>query len=42
MINKWSDKSDEERVKLCRFYNPNLDKNKEDFSIDMNIDYIDE
>ena len=41
MIEKWSDEIDSKRVKLCRFYNPNLDKNKEDFSIDMNIDYLD-
>ena len=33
MIEKWSDEIDSKRVKLCRFYNPNLDKNKEDFSI---------
>ena len=33
MIEKWSDEIDRKRVKLCRFYNPNLDKNKEDFSI---------
>ena len=33
MVDKWSDESDKERVKMCRFYNPNLDKNKEDFCL---------
>ena len=37
MIDKWNDKFNTERVKTCRFYNPNLSTKHEDFSIEFNF-----
>ena len=36
MVDKWNDEFNKEKVKTCRFYNPNLTLDRENFDLTFN------